>query len=102
MLSKDDLYLQVKGATFEAGRSVADKAIEELKELIEQCKIAVQSLQANGTITNAYELQDEMADVACVTEQITGERYFLQKEYDRFDFKINRLEYRLKNGGLFK
>lgn len=102
MLSKEVLYYKVNIATFEAGRSVADKAVEELKELIEQCEIAIQSLHDNGTIQNSYELQDEMADVACVTEQITGERYFLQKVYDRFRFKINRLGYRLKNGGLFK
>ncbi len=102
MLSKDVLYNNVAIATFDAGRSVADKAIEELKELIEQCEIAVESLQANGTIQNSYELQDEMADVACVTEQVTGELYFIQKQSDRFSFKIDKLEYRLKNGGLFK
>ena len=101
-MNKDVLYSRVKLATIAEGKSIVDKALEEMLELKEQCDIAIQSLMDRGTIENANELQDEMADVACVTEQITGERYFLHKVIDRYKFKLERLAYRLVHGGLFK
>ena len=101
-MNKDVLYAKVKQATIEANLTLKDKAIEEMDELIHELKTARKSLVDRGTIENAAQLQDEMADVSIVTEQITGERYFIQKIANRFKFKIYRLAERLIHGGLFK
>ena len=101
-MNKDVLYAMVESATVANDRAIVSKAIEEMQELRAECDRAIESLQEHGTIENFREIVDEMADAICVTEQITGERDMIFIVHDRLIFKLNRLAYRLKNGGLFK
>jgi len=101
-MNKDVLYQKVKQVTIEAGRTVAEKAIEEFSELQYEILTARSSLKDHETIENVKEIIDEMADVLIMLEQVTGERDALFLVYDRQRFKLERLAYRLKNGGLFK
>jgi len=101
-MNKDVLYEKVKYRTIAEDRTVAEKAIEEFSELQYEILTARSSLKDHGTIENVKEIIDEIADVLIMLEQITGERDALFLVYDRQRFKLERLEYRLKNGGLFK
>jgi len=101
-MNKDVLYEKVKYRTIAEDRTVAAKAIEEMSELNEELMTATRTLLDHGTIENVKEIIDEMADVLIMLEQVTGERDALFLVYDRQKFKLERLAYRLKNGGLFK
>jgi hypothetical protein len=100
-MQKDILYSKVKQATEAENRSIVSKAIEEFKELRDECDKAIESLQDSGTITNITELIDEVNDVFCTSEQITGEREMVMKLFAREKFKIEVLAYRLATGSLF-
>ena len=101
-MQKDMLYAKVKQATVAENRSIVSKAIEEFRELRDECDKAIESLQDSGTITNVAELIDEVNDAFCTTEQITGEREMVMKLYAREKFKLEFLEFRLKSGSLFE
>lgn len=100
-MQKDILYSKIKQATESENRSIVSKAIEEFKELRDECDKAIESLQDSGTITNITELIDEVNDVFCTSEQITGEREMVMKLFAREKFKLEFLAYRLSNGSLF-
>ena len=100
-MNKNVLYSRVKQATLQNDRTIASKAVEEIQELIFELESALESIMDSGSIGNLREIIDETADMLIMVEQVTGERDAVFLVHDRMKFKLDRLQYRLKNGELF-
>jgi len=100
-MDKKELYQLVEEQTIKAGKTLEDKCIEELQELLAEMLVCFSDVKSRDSISNYLELADEIADFIITLEQVSKNEFFGLVQ-DRVRFKLCRLESRAESGELFR